>query len=79
MYMPNARTQRQETQHNLHSTDSSWGFALGVKEVLGLAMGVMQILAFLDTNANGFASQWNIGFTLNLSAFGLGIFLLYRH
>ena len=36
----------------------------------GLVLGVTQILAFLDTNmpmpgpnANGFASQWNIGFT----------------
>ena len=79
MYMPNARTQRQETQRNLYFTDSSWGFAFRVKQILGLALGVMQILAFLDTNANGFVSQWNIGFTLNLSAFGLGIFLLYRN
>ena len=38
------------TQRNLYSTDSRWGFALGVTQILGLALGVMQILAFLDTN-----------------------------
>ena len=40
----------QETQGNLDSTDSHWGFALGVPQILGLALGVMQILGFLDTN-----------------------------
>ena len=38
-----------------------------VIQILGFALGVMQILAFLDTNMlvfptqNGFALQWNIG------------------
>ena len=35
---------------NLYSTDSRWGFALGVTQILGLALGETQILAFLDTN-----------------------------
>ena len=34
---------------NLYPTDWRWGFALGVTEILGLASGVMQIFAFLDT------------------------------
>ena len=37
-------------QRNLYSTDSHWGFALGVTQILGLALGVAQILALLDTN-----------------------------
>ena len=35
-------------QCNLYSTDLRWGFALGV--ILGFALGVTQILTFLDTN-----------------------------
>ena len=38
------------TQHNLYSTDSCWGFALGITQILRLALGVTHILAFLDTN-----------------------------
>ena len=38
------------TPCNLYSTDSCWGFALGVTQILGLALGVRQILAFLDAN-----------------------------
>ena len=38
------------TQRNLYSTDLRWGFALGVTQILGLASGVTQIFAFLDTN-----------------------------
>ena len=58
--------------------------ALGVTQILGLALGETQILVFLDINMlvsprqncgggglkptpgpneNGFASQWNVGFT----------------
>ena len=58
---------------------------VGVAQILGLALGITQILAFLDNNmlvyptqncgvgglsqhkdpnANGFASQWNIGFNV---------------
>ena len=50
MYMPNTRIQCQETQHNLYSTSSHWGFALGVTQILGFTLGVTQILAFLDNN-----------------------------
>ena len=38
------------TQRNLYSTDSRWGFALGIAHILGLVLGVTQILGFLDTN-----------------------------
>ena len=31
-------------------TDWHWGFALGETQILGLASGVTQIFAFLDTN-----------------------------
>ena len=54
-------------QHNLYFTDSRWGFALGVMQILKFTLGVTQILTFLDTNMlvfqarNVFASQWNIG------------------
>ena len=37
-------------QRDLYSTDSCQGFALGVTLVLLFALGVTQILAFLDTN-----------------------------
>ena len=76
----NVHAQREKfafgTQRNLYSTDLCWGFALGETQILGLASGVTQILAFLDTNmlvyptqmpgpnTNGFASQWNIGFSV---------------
>ena len=54
------------TQRNLYSTDSCWGFALGVTQILAFALGVMQVLVFLDTNMlvsrtrifSSFASQW---------------------
>ena len=77
MYMANAKNA------NLYSTDSHWGFALGVTQILGLVLGVIQIKFSVFTyqhvgipkaklwrwgskptpgpNANGFASQWNIG------------------
>ena len=38
--------QCQETKRNLYSNDSHWG----VMQILGLELGVMQILVFLDTN-----------------------------
>ena len=38
------------TQRNLYSTDSRWGFALGVARIFKFASGVRQILALLDTN-----------------------------
>ena len=38
------------TQCNLYSTDLRWGVASGVMQILGLASGETQILAFLDTN-----------------------------
>ena len=48
MYMSNASPN--ETQRNLYSAGLRWGFALEVTQILGLTFGVMQILAFLDTN-----------------------------
>ena len=50
------------TQHNLYSTDSRWGIALGVTQILKFAFGVTQILAFLDTNM--------LVFTLKISRWG---------
>ena len=38
------------TQCNLYSTDLRLGFVSGVTQILGLASGVKQIFAFLDTN-----------------------------
>ena len=50
----NVHAQREKfafgTQHNLYSTDLRLGFALGVTQILGLASGVRQIFAFVDTN-----------------------------
>ena len=63
------------TQHNLYSTDSRWGFALGDAN-FKIGMGVTQIFSVFRyqpvgigntklwrwgsvPNANGFASQWN--------------------
>ena len=37
------------TQHILYSTDSRRGFMLGVMQILVFALGLTQILAFLDT------------------------------
>ena len=34
----------------IYLTDSLWGFALGVTQILGWVLGVMQILAFSDIN-----------------------------
>ena len=65
IYMANKRTFG--TQRNLYSTGSRWGFTLGETQILGLALGVTRIFAFLDTKMlvyqtqNGFALQWNIG------------------
>ena len=36
------------TQRNLYSIGSRWGFVLGVTQILYFALGVRQILAFLD-------------------------------
>ena len=44
-------------QRNLRSTDLRWGFALGETQILGLASGVMEILAFLDTNVLVYPTQ----------------------
>ena len=38
------------TQGNLYSTDLPRGFTLRVTQILSLALGVTQILAFLNTN-----------------------------
>ena len=36
------------TQRNLYSTDLHLGFDVGVTQILGLALGITQIFAFLD-------------------------------
>ena len=50
----NAHGQRENfafgTQRNLYSTDSRLGLASGETQILGFALGVKQILAFLNTN-----------------------------
>ena len=38
------------TQSNLYSTNLRWGFTLGIRQIFGLAMGIRQILPFLDTD-----------------------------
>ena len=67
------------TQRNLYSTDSHWGFALGDVKKSPNAKDTNMLVSFVlgDTNlvffalgdakvpnANGFASQWDMGFTL---------------
>ena len=50
----NVHAQREKfafgTQRNLYSTDLRWGFALGITQLLSLALGLRQIFAFSDTN-----------------------------
>ena len=45
------------TQRNLYSTDLQWGLALGEMQTLGLASGVTEIFAFLDTNMLVYPTQ----------------------
>ena len=56
MYMANARDLRHLTQE----IPTCWSFfALGNAKVISFALGDSKL-----PNANGFASQWNIGFTV---------------
>ena len=48
------------TQRNLYSTGLRLGLASGKTQILGLASGVWPMPG---PDANGFASQWNIGFS----------------
>ena len=48
IYLPNAKTLG--PQRNLYSIDWHWCLAIGLTQILGLASGVTQIFAFLDTN-----------------------------
>ena len=69
------------TQRNLYSTDSHWGFALGDTKTLRNAKHTNMLVSFAlgdakvwrwgskptpVPNANGFASQWNIGLNMIL-------------
>ena len=45
------------TQHNLYSTGSHWGFAVGKTQILGLASGLAQIPVFLYTNMLVYPTQ----------------------
>ena len=38
------------TQRDVYSTCSRWGLAVGVTHILAFALGVTQILVFLDSN-----------------------------
>ena len=56
MYMANTRNLRHVTQE----IPTCWYFfALGNAKVISFALGDAKL-----PNANGFASQWNIGFTV---------------
>ena len=52
------------TQRNLYSTDLRLGLAFGVTHILKFVSGVMQILAFLDSNILVFPTQNFIMFLL---------------
>ena len=81
MYMVQCKKFAFGTQGKLYSTELRLGFAFGVMHILGLASGVKQIFAFLDTNMSvtqtqnsgigdlgqreNCALQWNIGFPLS--------------
>ena len=51
------------TQRNIYSSDSCWGFALGVTQILAFLAKLWHWGSKPTTgpNANGFALQWNIG------------------
>ena len=51
MYIASAKKKiALETQRNLYSTDLRCGLESGVMHILAFVLGVLQILAFLDTN-----------------------------
>ena len=52
-------------QRKLYSTGPRWGFALGVMQILGFALGVTQnsrIWGTLTPKLRSFELQWNVGF-----------------